>query len=640
MRVRATRTVAKTLAILLVAASGALTGCRHTRVATEGYAPEKIKYDETYDWEIKEVLALARENRWEEASARAAALRQKDPQNPMLERIHNWTVQQGRKHREQALEDGIREIDAKSSVFSPSITDLLLEQKERGLPATKDVRDTVDRIDSTPYIPETFGKTLREKGPLFDLDSSKGRMARILEKEVSIHLDNVPLETIIVNISQSAGINIVADKSLPALKQTLSVHLDKVRLDEFFRYISRNYDLQFQVGDELVWVVDAKDPKHLMEETRFYRLRKGFVLPAQFGADEATIQRVQANNVVTTTETQKFRKFVNDETPTMPSLERAIKELFTGSKFLIDYERNLVVARGTPEQLEVLERIIEEFDRPIQQVLIEARFVTISKPAFLQLGVLWETGRLFGSVRDPVDYTGLIGPQDQLSVGVGLQESFTNILSREALSATISALEQSGESQTLSAPRLTVLNNRPARISDGKVQYFYEEYTVSQTITERTLASSFVPQGKPTKITSGAELDVLASISGDGKSILLALNPRVNTDVELVNRFTLTDTEGNAQFKIFLPEYRTQEIATRMTVKSGETVVMGGVLEREKTTYVESVPVLGNLPIIGTFFRRRTEVDRPRYLLIFVTATIVADTGEFVVYDDPEPTTN
>ncbi|HOP97824.1 MAG TPA: type II secretion system protein GspD [Verrucomicrobiota bacterium] len=628
------------MAILLVAASGALTGCRHTRVATEGYAPEKIKYDETYDWEIKEVLALARENRWEEASARAAALRQKDPQNPMLERIHNWTVQQGRKHREQALEDEIREIDAKSSVFSPSITDLLLEQKERGLPATKDVRDTVDRIDSTPYIPETFGKTLREKGPLFDLDSSKGRMARILEKEVSIHLDNVPLETIIVNISQSAGINIVADKSLPALKQTLSVHLDKVRLDEFFRYISRNYDLQFQVGDELVWVVDAKDPKHLMEETRFYRLRKGFVLPAQFGADEATIQRVQANNVVTTTETQKFRKFVNDETPTMPSLERAIKELFTGSKFLIDYERNLVVARGTPEQLEVLERIIEEFDRPIQQVLIEARFVTISKPAFLQLGVLWETGRLFGSVRDPVDYTGLIGPQDQLSVGVGLQESFTNILSREALSATISALEQSGESQTLSAPRLTVLNNRPARISDGKVQYFYEEYTVSQTITERTLASSFVPQGKPTKITSGAELDVLASISGDGKSILLALNPRVNTDVELVNRFTLTDTEGNAQFKIFLPEYRTQEIATRMTVKSGETVVMGGVLEREKTTYVESVPVLGNLPIIGTFFRRRTEVDRPRYLLIFVTATIVADTGEFVVYDDPEPTTN
>ena len=72
-----------------------------------------------------------------------------------------------------------------------------------------------------------------------------------------------------------------------------------------------------------------------------------------------------------------------------------------------------------------------------------------------------------------------------------------------------------------------------------------------------------------------------------------------------------------------------------MVVKSGETVVMGGVLERERSTFVEAVPVLGDLPSLGTFFRRRTEVDTPRYLLIFVTATIVKDTGEFLVYDEP-----
>ena len=92
----------------------------------------------------------------------------------------------------------------------------------------------------------------------------------------------------LINLSQTAGVNIVADKSLPALKQVLSVNLDKVKLGEFLRYVGRNYDLQFQVGDELVWVVDAKDPKRLMEETRFYRLRKGFVLPAEFGAPDST----------------------------------------------------------------------------------------------------------------------------------------------------------------------------------------------------------------------------------------------------------------------------------------------------------------------------------------------------------------
>ena len=158
-------------------------------------------------------------------------------------------------------------------------------------------------------------------------------------------------------------------------------------------------------------------------------------------------------------------------------------------------------------------------------------------------------------------------------------------------------------------------------------------------------ATAWVPSGAPTKITAGAELNVMASISGDGKSILLALNPKVNTSVQLVPYATLTQpsiTPGvsNSSFTITLPTYRTQEISTRVTVKSGETAVMGGVLEREKITYVESVPVLGDIPILGALFRRRTDMDTPRYLLIFVTATIVKDTGEFLVYDDGHSATN
>jgi type IV pilus assembly protein PilQ len=345
-----------------------------------------------------------------------------------------------------------------------------------------------------------------------------------------------------------------------------------------------------------------------------------------------------ANNVQTVTETQKFKKFVNDETPVLPALEKAITNLFTGSKYFIDYERNLVVAKGTPEQLDVMEKIIKEFDRPVQQVLIEAKFVTVSKPAFLQLGVLWETGRKPTANRIPQDFTGLITSQNQQLLGTGIQEVFTNVLGAADLTATVSALEQSGESQTLSAPRLTVINNRPATISDGKVQYYYEEYQVKSTVQQYYTASSFVPSGKPTKITGGAELNVLASISGDGKSILLALNPRVNTDVQLVRYATLTDYGANgtlqSTFDINLPQYRTQELSTRVVINSGETVVMGGVIERQRSTYVESVPVLGNLPIVGVLFRRRTEQDIPRYLLIFVTATIVTETGEFLVYDE------
>jgi type IV pilus assembly protein PilQ len=577
------------------------------------------------------------------------------PKSAVVERVYTWVAQAGQQRREQALENEIREIDAKNSAFNPTIKSLLTENKDRGLSARKDIRDAVDRIENTPWIPDTYGKTQHEKGPLFDFESTKGHMVKMLDKEVTVHLDNVPLETMLINLSQTAGVNIVADKSLPALKQVLSVNLDKVRLGEFLRYVARNYDLQFQVGDELVWVVDAKDPKKLMEETRFYRLRKGFVLPAEFGAPDSTRTTTTAGPAVTVTEVQKYQKFVNDQAPALPALERVITNLFAGSKYMIDYERNLVVARGTPEQLEVMENIIKEFDRPIQQVLIEARFVTLSKPAFMQLGVLWQSGHPALTNNTPLDFTGLVNNQNFPSavgasgsvnpaVGGGISQVFTNVLGAADLNATISALEQSGESQTLSAPRLTVINNRPATISDGQVHYYYEEYSVSSTVQQYYTASSIYPSGKPAKITAGAELNVLASVSGDGKGILLALNPKVNTQVLLetyttISQFTSASNPPNT-FDIKLPTYRTQEISTRVAVKSGETVVMGGVLAREKSTYVESVPVLGNIPIIGALFRRRTEQDTPRYLLVFVTATIVKDTGEFLIYDDEHSTTN
>lgn len=628
---------------MLVALLLGLTACQRyeegqprTTAPPARSAPPKVAYSAFHDEEIKAILKLADEGRWEEAEARARALEAKDPQDSAARRLLGWVQKQREIQRNRALEDRIREIDAKQSAFNPTLKTLLTESKDRGLPPRKDVRDLVDQIEATPYIPSNYGRTNRVEGMLFDLESQQGAMMKLLQKPISLHLDNTTLNDIIFTIGQTEGINFVADRSLPAFQQKLSIHMERVKLWELLRYIARNLDVQFQVGDELVWIVDGKDPKKALEETRVYRLRKGFILPARFGPDEVVQTRVVQNNVQTITEAQKLNAFVNDLAPQTIALERAITNFFTGSKYMIDYERNLVVARGTPEQLEVLETIIKEFDRGLQQVLIEARFVTVSAAAFQRLGVAWETGRTaFGTEQDTSTATAL----GILNPAFGISETFTNILNRRTLTATLSLLDQSGESQTLSAPRLTVINNLPATINDGRTQYYYEEYQVKQQILERRSSSAIVPSGKPTKIQSGASLDVLASVGGDGRTIFLALRPRVNSEVKLAPFATITDKDdaGNvvSTFDIKLPEYRTQELATRVAVRSGETVVMGGVLERLQTTYVESIPILGNLPVIGAAFRRRTEVDRPRYLLIFVTATLLSEDGQYLIYDEP-----
>ena len=593
----------------------------------------KIKYDAEHDAAITEVFELADKGRWEEAEQKSAGLIAEFPGDAALARLHAWVTDNRKLVRERAIEDRIRQVDSKNSPFNPSIKDLLTEQKDRGLTPRKDLRDAVQQIEAVPYVPESYGKKIEHPGFLTSPSVTEGPMAALLNRRISVKLDDVTLEQIIFTIGDKEKINFVADKTLPAFQKKLSVNFEQVKLREFLEYVGRNLEVSFQVGEDLVWIVDGKDPKSAKEETRLYRLREGFVMPARFADDNPIRTTVQNKEVTTTTVTEKLNLFVPDLAPEKPAIEQAIVQFFKGSKYLIDYERNLIVASGTRDQLEVLERLIEEFDRPIQQVLIEARFITVSEPAFMRLGVAWETGRnlLNQQKLENRDFTRLAPDQ----VALPIQETFTNILGRANLTATLTALDQSGESQTLSAPRLLLINNRPGRIADGKIQYYYEQYTVKQTAFERGTTSSLVPDGKPTKITSGVELDVVASIAGDGKSILLALNPKVSQDVQLVTFATITDVNESGQpvstFEIKLPELRQQELATRVSVQSGETVVMGGVLERNQTTLVESVPVLGNLPLIGALFRRRTEVDAPRYLLIFVTASIVSETGEFML---------
>ena len=595
--------------------------------------PPSVRYSQNHDAEIREIFSLARRSRWEEALVLATQLKDKDDEDPLNSRVFDWVEQQLAITRDQAVEDTIRRIDSQNSTYNPSIVDYFTEHADRGLPPRKDLRDTVQEIESTPYIPDSYNRTNQVDAPSFDFQIQKGKMSTILDKKIEdLRLNDMTLEEAILLVGPAEQLNLVLDKSLDALKENISVDFKGVRLGEFLEFIEHNYDISFRIGDNLIWVV-GKEEGAAFTEFRSYPLRHGFLLPAKFEAEveKVTITRDNKNNTTTERSERNRNYFVSDGTPEKPAIETAIEKFFEGD-YIIDHEKNTIFARGTREQLEIMERIIEMYDIPPKQVLIEARFITVSEAGFMKLGALWETGRpdLSGG-QAPIDYLGF-GRED---VGRGLQESFHNILDRNNLSLTLTALEQQGETHILSAPRITVVNNLPARISDGKVQNYYEQYTSNTSTTEQTIVQTLVPEGKPKEITSGVTLEVLASIGGDGETIYLALHPEVNQDVKMVPFVTVSDATGN-KFEIRLPEWRTQSLNTRAVVQSGQTVVMGGVLEREQSRFVEGVPILGKIPFIGSAFRRRTELDKPRYLLIFVTATLLSQSGEFLeVRDTP-----
>ena len=614
-------------------------GCRTSKQSSEGSFSlgDKVQYSAAYDRELDSIFRLSEKGKWEEAEAEVGLLLQQHPEDTTLLRIGDWVATQKTLLRQQAIEDRIRTIDAKQSGMNPSIKELWKESKDRGLPPRKDIRDALEMIEAERYVPETFGSQITKRGLLFDAQSELGRMSGLLDNTVSIQTDEQTVKEILFDIGRKEGINFIADQGLEPLQQKLTLNIDKVKLGELLSYISRNVGVQFQVGENLIWVIDGKASKELIEQTRFYRLRNGFMMPAQFGPEETTLVTVKPEKGPTTiTETAKYEMFVNDSITKRPSIEDAITTFFKGTEHMIDYERNLIVATGTPAQFEILEKIIEEFDRPIQQVLIEARFITISEEAFLDLGFRWSS--MTKSRTAPESEEGLLAR-------IKLQNVFedTETLDLQELSAALTALEQSGESQLLSAPRLTLLNNRPGSIKDGEVNYYFEQFAIEETITNidannhYKISGRMVPTGKPSKITAGVSLEVVASIGGDGQSILLALHPVVNQNVTYVSLDgkTVDDESNDNQMQVFLPKWRTQELATRVVVGSGQSIMMGGVLEREQRTIVESVPILGNIPGIGALFRKRSSIDKPRYLLIFVTATLIDTDGSFVTYEQP-----
>jgi hypothetical protein len=609
--------------IVLVAVCCTFIGCRST-ILKEEYSP-------TSDREIDRILKFSQKNEWAKAEVEAKKLLDKDNLNPSVQRLYNFVSTERQLRQEKHLEAKIRSISENDSRTNPTLVTLLKDNKYPTLPPRREVRDAVDAINATPYVPPSFGKSIpTEASAPYPENEETERMEELLEQKVSLKLDKVTLESLIFNVLEANEINVVADRSLEAFKKEMSINVDNIRISDLLERVSRNFGVFFQWGPGMVWILDGKADKSLIEETRYFRLERGFVLPAKFGNSKVdSVTTTKKDGTRTVAESQTFEEFVQDGAPIFPSIETAVRKFFKGSDFLVDYEQNLIIATGTPDQLKVIDKIIEAFDRPIQQVLIEARFITVTESGFLQLGALWETGREDGSARSSIDFTGLDTP----SVGLGLEKTWTDILNSEELTLTLTALQQSGHSQILSSPRLTVINNRPSRIKDGQEQFYYEEYTVKQQILENRSTSELVPSGKPVSITSGVALDVMASIGKDG-DILLALNPKVTEDVVFETFATITDRDSAGRvvsnFEIKLPTYRTQDLSTRVIVQSGQTVVMGGVIQRNQSTFVESIPVLGNIPIIGAAFRRRTEIDQPRYLLIFVTATLLSDSGEFI----------
>lgn len=540
----------------------------------------------------------------------------------------------------------------------------LLQAQEKADLAKK--RMAVESIEAEA-VPETYQLERFVKTEVADHLTPAGPMRKAMEGKVTIHLKGADLSAVIDALSLDANINLIADPGVGQGK-TLDIQLDDVPLREMLDYISRNFDVQFYLGKNVVWVTNPEKTKTAPLETRVYRLHKGLQFHgsdwAKPGDDKAENTGDRLPIAFQATELAQGANYFETV------IARFVPET-EGAQLHFDSNTHTLLARNTPDNLELIERILKTLDVTPPQVLIEARFVEVMVADLREIGLDWildsplvvsekavvqdgawvqssETQIQDGNILNYTPYSSddggafPLGPQGafgQTSQGnpptadQGLNLTYQGVLTQPMFRAVLHALDISGKSHTLSVPRVATINNNPAKLRHGEDLRFYEEFAAQafsliDANNKSYTTTVLIPKGKPTLEETGITLVAVPSVGEDRRTISLLLVPTISRLEGFVSYQDESTTNAISRVVVKLPIIARREIQTKVVVESGETVVMGGLVSTVKQETLHKTPFLGSIPLLGNLFKRVDATEQRKNLLVFVTATVISERGE------------
>ncbi|QOL26743.1 pilus (MSHA type) biogenesis protein MshL [Thalassotalea sp. LPB0316] len=277
-----------------------------------------------------------------------------------------------------------------------------------------------------------------------------------------------------------------------------------------------------------------------------------------------------------------------------------------GRSVIVSPQAGLITVRAYPEEIKAVKRFIEDSQNHLRrQVIIEAKILEVTLNDDFQQGVKWDNifGHI-GSTDFSFSTTGnVVGNVISGAIGGTTSIGITN----PDFSGVIELLQTQGNVQVLSSPRITATNNQKAVIKVGEDEYFVTN--VSSTTT---------PEVDLTPFFSGIALDVTPQINQDGE-VILHVHPSVTLTDEQVKTIRISDED------IILPlaQSSVRESDTIIRARSGEIVVIGGLIETRKIDLESKTPLLGDIPLLGEAFKSKTQTTRKSELVIMLKPTVI-----------------
>lgn len=469
--------------------------------------------------------------------------------------------------------------------------------------------------------------------------------------------------------SSTPGLNIVL-LNAEAENPLITIQLRNVNLGKALELITRSVNYQFNIEDEVVTVQKSSGPVVFLS-TEFFPVSRASVI--KMIGDKQTDAHMHQNE-----EAKKIKEFfIRSGIPFE-------KEFGAPDGADLAFDGTQIIVTNTHYNIEKTRNLLAHY-KETKQVEIEAKFLEVQEGVLEELGFRWNVAQKrnpnnrfartsSGNNNNLRDLSGTFSTNNTSANGQILIDGVNNnqpipvrnsppsfpnsvnlganttavagllgVINDWQVNVMINALEQHTGSDLMSAPKLTVLSGKTAKITVAQVLRYPQSYGDIQSEVgmaganaANSSAGVTITAGTPKDFTEknvGVEMKVTPIVEQDNSSITLKLNPRVTEFEGFVEYGGKSVAVAGARNIVeipsgfFQPIFSTREIETEVTIHNGATVIMGGLTREEVKSIRDKVPLLGDIPGLGRLFRSKGETNQKRNLLIFVTANLISVNG-------------
>ncbi len=383
-------------------------------------------------------------------------------------------------------------------------------------------------------------------------------------QQLSLDLENIKLTEALRLIAKFMHFNIMI---APGVKGTVSLHLQDVPPNEVIDLLMTSQNLT-QSRSGSVWTITPRNAfmRHKQEEMK---LQEAVENAAPLQMHTWQIHYAKAEDIA---------HLLQDSNYSLLSKRGHIR---------VDSRTNKLYVQDLASHIALTKSLIQQFDIPVQQIQIEAHLASVDSDYERELGIN------FSVHNSPVDKE-THAVSENVSRAARYSLAVAKLADGSLLDAALVAMENEGRGELISSPSLFTANQQTASIESGE-EIPYQEVSLSGgtgiAFKKAVLSLKVTPQIMP------------------GQQVLLEL--QINQD------------RPSSRIVLGVPAISTRQMTTRLLVKSGQTLVLGGIYELNKEHDEQRIPFLGKIPLVGLLFQQQNAKENKRELLIFVTPKIL-----------------